>query len=58
MQILASPFSTAADLAGQLGRNVAKTLGEDPKKSNAARKTSLDWEGDSVAASHRRTVAS
>lgn len=58
VQILASPFSTAADLAGQLGRNVAKTLGEDPKKSNAARKTSLDWEGDSVAASHRRTVAS
>ena len=31
VQILASPFSTAADLAGQLGRNVAKTLGEDPK---------------------------
>ena len=26
VQILASPFSTAADLAGQLGRNVAKTL--------------------------------
>lgn len=57
-QILASPFSTAADLAGQFGRNVAQTLGEDRKKPDDVHKTSLDWEGDSVAASHRRTVAS
>jgi hypothetical protein len=58
-QILTSPLRTATNLASQLGRNVAETLGErrTPTRTRAGNDT---WriEEDAVAAAHRRTVAS
>jgi hypothetical protein len=57
--ILTSPLKTASNLAGQLGRNVAETLGDkSTKRKGKATEQPLYRDRDPIVAAHRRTVAS
>lgn len=59
-EILTSPFSTASSLAGQLGRNVADTLGKGGRSRSGQRSApdGVVTSRDPIAEAHRRTVAS
>ena len=58
--ILTSPLTTAASLAGQLTQNVTETVGltKSRERANVPRDGSQSVLIDGVAAAHRRTVAS
>ncbi|NKC12304.1 MAG: hypothetical protein GKR94_08890 [Gammaproteobacteria bacterium] len=56
--IIASPLSTAANLAGQLSRNVQETLGAEVEREQVSRPPPGIDKSDPVAAAHRRNIAS